>query len=465
MRTFVRASGKERAFWNILLHQGSSPGFTVSSGTTGRGKQQVTEYQDRAAPRTEYDRLIVEKLAEGFVETTDAPWHRGFDSPLRQTLEQALVEDPDDLATHMAYADHLTELGDPRGEFVAVQIALEDETVAAAERKKLRRREKALLDRHGRDWLGHLAGFWLNRLDTFDWTPHRLIEDPNDLGWRRGWINALWFDGCSPHIVDAVRRSLPQLRCLRELRLLGGHYDYDHSGYSELSGIDFFGNVRFFQVGDHRIHDSFVRETISPRPFYKKMPRLEELHLYCWDTPFGESFPHLRQLTAHHGLEVYDLAALAANKSLKNLTHLSCWPRGFMNDEPEEPNEDGGFARITRSGAAALFRSRNLPELRHLQLRNSDIGDAGIRDLIKSGLLRRLKTLDLLGGRVTDVGARLLAACPELRNLEALDLSENMITRAGVAALTETGVPLTANRQHGPDALESLEYLYSGDCE
>ena len=32
---------------------------------------------------------------------------------LRQALEDALLEDPDDLGTSAAYADHLIEFGDP----------------------------------------------------------------------------------------------------------------------------------------------------------------------------------------------------------------------------------------------------------------------------------------------------------------------------------------------------------------
>ena len=35
-------------------------------------------------------------------------------SPLRAALESALAENPDDLASHMAYADLLVDEGDPR---------------------------------------------------------------------------------------------------------------------------------------------------------------------------------------------------------------------------------------------------------------------------------------------------------------------------------------------------------------
>ena len=47
-------------------------------------------------------------------------------SPLRAALESALAENPDDLASHMAYADLLVDEGDPRGEFIQVQLAFED---------------------------------------------------------------------------------------------------------------------------------------------------------------------------------------------------------------------------------------------------------------------------------------------------------------------------------------------------
>ncbi len=45
---------------------------------------------------------------------------------MREAFEQAIREGPDDLASHAACADWLQEQGDPRGEFIRVQLALED---------------------------------------------------------------------------------------------------------------------------------------------------------------------------------------------------------------------------------------------------------------------------------------------------------------------------------------------------
>src|SRR5438876_2453146 len=83
--------------------------------------------------------------------------------PMRQALEEALFEDPNDLASHAAYADYLREQGDPRGEFIQVQLALEDPKRSPAERKKLQARERELLQEHQRAWLGELAPIILDK--------------------------------------------------------------------------------------------------------------------------------------------------------------------------------------------------------------------------------------------------------------------------------------------------------------
>jgi uncharacterized protein (TIGR02996 family) len=464
LRTFVRRKGKRQEFWTIR-----PPWYRdliTSSGTTGPGD---VERFDGASPdetQRTHDRLVAEKLAEGYVETTDDPWHGGFVSALRTSLEDALTDDPDDLATHMAYADHLTELGDPRGEFVQVQLALEDATLKAPQRKKLQKREADLLKAHERTWLGPMAGFWIDKLDWHE-DDHGTGESPHQLTWRRGWVSSLWLhDGGAAACQAAVTRQ-PLLRYLRDFRILYAHRDND-SGPYDLARADCFRHVRHFQAGEE-VEQSYFSGAIDIEGFLKQMPRLEEFHSWTGSDAgwlFAQRFaPGLRKLTVNHARGAYPFDVLLKNKALANLTHLFCWPRSQSNDRPDRLNEEGGVAYITRGGAAALFRSKKLPDLAHLQLRNSDIGDEGLRVLIASGRLRTLKTLDLLGGCVTDAGARLLAACPDVRNLEAINLSQNLLSEAGIAALRATGVNLTATAQHSPDALVSGEYLWSGDCE
>lgn len=62
-------------------------------------------------------------------------------------LLQAVYQEPGDLSLRRVYADALLEAGDPRGEFISLQLA---GTLTAAQRK----RETALRKKHERVWLG-----------------------------------------------------------------------------------------------------------------------------------------------------------------------------------------------------------------------------------------------------------------------------------------------------------------------
>ena len=102
MRTFVFNDGTSNKFWHIDLRGAS---FTVTFGKVGTKGQ--TQTKDEAKARAAHDKLVAEKLGKGYVETTvgaasaPAPW------PLQRSLEEALVQNPDDAAAHAAYADYL----------------------------------------------------------------------------------------------------------------------------------------------------------------------------------------------------------------------------------------------------------------------------------------------------------------------------------------------------------------------
>src|SRR5262249_33957298 len=158
MRTFVSADGGPNKFWYIELRGNS---YTITFGRVGTGGQtQRKAVDDEDTARKGHHRATPGKLKKGARGTEG----KTATSPPGASLEAALIENPDDLANHMAYADYLTEQGDPRGELIQVQLALEDASRSAAERKKLHQREEELLVRHGRQWLGEagrvLWGKW-----------------------------------------------------------------------------------------------------------------------------------------------------------------------------------------------------------------------------------------------------------------------------------------------------------------
>src|SRR5262245_13672780 len=130
---------------------------------------------------------------------------------LRDALESALVENPDDLSAHMAYADWLSEQPDAesqaRAEFIRVQLALEDTSLTTEQRNALREQESALLKEHERTWLGELAPFFLDQTVT----DHR--RRVNECTFRRGWLNSVQaasFNSAFAHTLATA----PQARLL-----------------------------------------------------------------------------------------------------------------------------------------------------------------------------------------------------------------------------------------------------------
>src|SRR5947209_5479870 len=76
---------------------------------------------------------------------------------------RAIIEGPDDDDLRLVYADWLDERGDPRGEFIRVQVELarpsgDDGPPGARRRGELEARERELLREHAGEWAGSLRG-------------------------------------------------------------------------------------------------------------------------------------------------------------------------------------------------------------------------------------------------------------------------------------------------------------------
>src|SRR5438034_1048195 len=70
---------------------------------------------------------------------------------------EAILEDPDDDAVRLIYADWLEEHDQPaRAEFIRVQIALAGLASFDPRRAPLERRERTLLAEHEKAWVGDL---------------------------------------------------------------------------------------------------------------------------------------------------------------------------------------------------------------------------------------------------------------------------------------------------------------------
>ena len=146
---------------------------------------------------------------------------------MREKLEKKLLKDPDNLALHNEFADWLDENDPPRGELVRLHLEMEESGLSREKRHELEIRERHLLSEHGREWIGELADFILEK-------PTKETSFELKAGWQvfwtRGWVTGLQLDELTMKL-NKVLLHAPELRLLRRIVLiepLNATCDYLH---------------------------------------------------------------------------------------------------------------------------------------------------------------------------------------------------------------------------------------------
>ncbi|MCA9175069.1 MAG: TIGR02996 domain-containing protein [Planctomycetales bacterium] len=410
---------------------------------------------------------------------------------MRDEFERAILAAPESIEPYAVYADWLIEQGDPRGDLISCQLDLERTDLDRSQRAELKLREAELLHRHSEQWLGELAPHFApvrpEEVDQWGMNSRPFVTHQ----WRRGFLDKLTIEALTVRLCHALADSR-ETRFVRDLHVTSTAYnlgieDDDEPArrgprpsprsyeceWLELLEAPMLGNLRRFQMGDSEGDppergwcDNHTRVPDLEK-LIGKMGQIEELQLICKGYDAHALFA-LTNLSKLRVLRMYalgepnargdqfeiPLGILAENRSLHELTHLQLHPHY---------SDDRSFIPLAQ--VEAVFRSTNLPELTHLQLRMSDMGDAGIEVLIRSGLLERLRSLDLRIGLVTDEGAKMLANHPPTANLEWLDLSRNLVTKQGLEAVRKTGVRAIAEQTLTHSEVDSFQYLHEGDFE
>jgi uncharacterized protein (TIGR02996 family) len=436
-RTFVCSAEKSLEFWNIAL-QGKR--FTITSGTVGTaGKTQTKAFKDEEKALEAHDKLIAEKLEEDYVETTPAFPTRRSDS-VREALEAAIRDDFEDLAAHSALADYLQEQGDPRGEFIAVQLALEDPKRSAAQRRKLQEQEWKLFSDHRQQWVGPILDFATGSYSR-------------ETNFRRGWLSVLPLDlgddDESARILQALKVT-PEARFVHDLTM----EREPEESFEALAQVTFAPFLRRLHIGEGQEYTHTSAAGVAA--LVAAFPRLEVLIIYAHLREdeaarlFAAPMPALRELevccTWHYPLDV-----LAKNRTLTHLRRILFFPH---------MQERGADAYLNAAGLRALGASKHLTALADLTFKMWGGGDAAADALVETGLLFRLERLDLTLGNLTDAGAQTLAHALASRphRLRFLDLSSNAVTPEGLDAVRAAGVEVACTGSHSGD-----DYLACGE--
>lgn len=261
--------------------------------------------------------------------------------PKREAHERALlaaiIDNPDDDAPRAVYADWLTEKGDPRGEFITLQLA-------ARPTAKQRARADELLDKYKKEWVGRFGGTKL----AYGFTEKTWTKtNPTKWEFARGFV-----DSCSMKAADFARNA-PALLEAEPLR----RAHVTDRDVEALIAVTEIGGLRELDFRRVRLKGE-IATLVDARCF----ARLEVL-----------------------GLEMCGLG-IKGTKVLATLDREH-FPSLFALELSDNALGD--------SGAKLLAESPMLAGIRWLDLSRNNIGDAGAAALAASPHLDQIEHLDV----------------------------------------------------------------------
>ncbi len=322
-----------------------------------------------------------------------------------RALLQAVLDDPDDLASRRVYGDALLDAGDPRGELINVQCTQATTTVDDPSFAALVKREGQLLRAHEKQWAAPFKGIV--------WRP----------AFTRGFLETVLANTRKfiPAAPDLLSREPVTSIHLREVT---------QANAAKLGAIPGLARVATLKVVESRLDRRAVEAL-----FTERLARLRHLNLYqsgigddCLEHLDAVVFPRLERLNisgtrlTYTGLE--DMLRTPALAKLRYLAMMWLTPG--------------------TDGASFLAEHLALPGLTHLDLGSSHLSNSDLRHLAGNATFKNLRGLRLEHNELASAGA--IDALEPLRNLEVLDLSTNEIDLAAVTALAELAIPLRVLR-------------------
>lgn len=353
--------------------------------------------------------------------------------PDLRALEAAIAADPDDPAGYVVYADALQAAGDPRGDLIALQVALTADPAAASlvaadlDLRATLRLEPA----HGT--VRWAFGFWRELYLTSQGPPDpeadaqlaRLLASPSARFLRVLYLGAQH----TPGVLDSVATCAATLRELTVALSPHGEFtDEDLPALAPLTGLrqlTLSSCTRVTEDGMAVLRG--MREltwlllahctlTDAMAELLAELP-LQELHF----RPAAISAGGMRALAQmplrrlHLGTEMLDDAVVAPLVAHPTLTSLDLYG-----------------AQLTAAGVGDLG---SLPRLRRLVLTSSGIAGSDLAAL--APLADRLESLAIShSDRLSDAACATLAG---FERLAFLDIAGTAVTGAGLRALRHLG--------------------------
>jgi uncharacterized protein (TIGR02996 family) len=351
-------------------------------------------------------------------------------------LEREIAGNPDDAGPYQVYADWLSDRGDPRGELIALSLALEQTPSDAAIAKRLGELHAA----HDETWLGAvgrpLAGVTLT--------------------WRRGFVDEIMLGDAESSEVDMVEAYVTVREATRDAVVASAIRKLTLGAFADDDGEPTWAPVTHAMV-EHGVPET-LRELRYDRgeywdiswtyldgldKLYPQLRRLETLYIQLGHMELGAI-----ELPALRDFEVYTGGFTSDN--MRSIT-AATWP--LLERLILRFGDSTDYGASTELGdVLPLLATDGLARLRHLGLANCGYVEQLIDPLARSPLVPRLESLDLSLGALGDAGAQLLVDHRDaFRHLARLDVRRSYISPELTTSLRDTfGDAVLVDRQKAP---------------
>lgn len=327
----------------------------------------------------------------------------------RAELEATLEDDPEDRRAWAVYADYLQELGDPRGELIALSLAAPSDHTLEPD---ITARQRALVPMiEGKAW---------------------------HVGWKYGFVRRVVL-GVDPELAAAVLAH-PSLRFVHELVF---NRAQDPSPMIAAIAAAIRPTVRVLDLG-MTAGVPWPAMPIELAPIWDALPRLARLVVRESSIDFGSEEVAVGEL-ALCGTTLYAPGFLSAAARVR-------WPR-----LERLTIEISGHAATKHEAGEALstLLATELPALRHLAVRDGilDNGEPSTLAWLRAGrVFDHLESLDLSNNQLGSEDAQiLLASRHRFPRLASLDLSRNRFAASSIDRLRTLAPEVRVADQSWPE--------------
>jgi predicted DNA-binding WGR domain protein len=411
--------GSSNKFWEITLNGKS---FTTSYGKVGSAGQSTSKsWPSDAEALKQYNKLVAEKEKKGYQLVGGGATTTSSAKPAKATkatkaaapsaardaaLEQAILNNSEDIAAYEAYGAWLKTQGQPNAELVEIQTALAKKPGD----KKLKQREKDFLENN----------------ETALWPGLEEFSDKIRASWRYGFVYTLSIGGDEyadekPADVYAKVFANASTQFIQSLSFWVFDTDDGQPDYNKLmSAIEkqpLPNTLRHLSFDCRSFQISWI-DLGKVHKIYPQLQKLETLYIKMGQMDLGAiDLPNLRKLVIETG--GFNKANLKSiiDGSLPNLETLILY---FGTDN---------YGCNCKAKDLKALLDKDLPKLKRLGLCNSEFADEIPEVLVGSKLLAQVRHLDLSKGVLSDEGAQVLLDHKKaFVHLDSLDLSENYIS-------------------------------------